>query len=598
MIQNNDIVLLQEMRLRILEKDLDGKCLVIDCNKLSMPFIAEVPDDAPVIQFAVYQKRLTPNEQKKAQERFNVISPLLPYMHPGKGRSKRIKKIADKLGVTPQTVRRHICTYLAYQSVSYLADKQKKAKRLSADELNYRWALNKFFYTSRQHTLKTAYALMLKERYCDDIGQLSSTYPSFMQFRYYYRKTKSDKRFYIAREGIKNYQKKHRPLTGGSIREYAGGVGLYMTDSTTCDIYLVDDAGNLAGRPILTATVDAYSGLCVGYALTWEGGIYALRSMMQNIVCDKKDYCERFGISIESDEWPVHSLGGRMMTDMGREFVSDAFSQISELGVQITNIQPYRPDLKGNIERFFHSIQSLYKPHLKGRGVIEPDYQERGAHDYRQDACLSMADFEKIIIRCIIYYNTKRIIKSFHFSKEMMESGIKPYANEIWLWSCKQGYANLIDVSSEILSLILLPRTIGKFSRVGLKVNGMRYAHKNYTQKFLTANSEVKVAYDPEHAESVWLIEESGDYVKFDLIGKENVGMSVSAASVLQSQRKQYLQKFEADNLQAEIGLIAEIETIAKNKRPSSENGIKEIKQTKKRQKVRARLTQMEEQDD
>ena len=37
------------------------------------------------------------------------------------------------------------------------------------------------------------------------------------------------------------------------------------TDSRTgIPIYLVNDAGSLVGRPILTACVDAYSGLCCG----------------------------------------------------------------------------------------------------------------------------------------------------------------------------------------------------------------------------------------------------------------------------------------------------------------------------------------------
>ena len=57
--------------------------------------------------------------------------------------------------------------------------------------------------------------------------------------------------------------------------------------------------------------------------------------------------------------------------------------------------------IKGAVEKFFDLIQTSFKAHLKGKGVIEPDYQERGAHDYRKDACLTMQDFEKIIIHCI-----------------------------------------------------------------------------------------------------------------------------------------------------------------------------------------------------
>ena len=52
-----------------------------------------------------------------------------------------------------------------------------------------------------------------------------------------------------------------------------------MLDATICDIYLVNDEGNIIGRPILTACIDAYSSLCMGYSLTWEGGIYSLKNL-------------------------------------------------------------------------------------------------------------------------------------------------------------------------------------------------------------------------------------------------------------------------------------------------------------------------------
>lgn len=48
-----------------------------------------------------------------------------------------------------------------------------------------------------------------------------------------------------------------------------------MLDGTVCDIYLVDDAGHLVGRPILLACVDAYTSFCYGYSLLWEGGVYS-----------------------------------------------------------------------------------------------------------------------------------------------------------------------------------------------------------------------------------------------------------------------------------------------------------------------------------
>ena len=71
-----------------------------------------------------------------------------------------------------------------------------------------------------------------------------------------------------------------------------------MLDATVCDIYLVNEAGKLVGRPILTACVDAYSGLCCGYSLSWEGGVYSLRNLMATVIADKVELCRRHGILI------------------------------------------------------------------------------------------------------------------------------------------------------------------------------------------------------------------------------------------------------------------------------------------------------------
>ena len=109
---------------------------------------------------------------------------------------------------------------------------------------------------------------MLKERYCNASGVLTESYPSFYQFRYYYRKTKNMQNFYISRNGKSNYQRNDRPCIGEGIQEFAPYIGVGMLDATVCDIYLINDSGELIGRPILTVCVDAHSSLCCGYMLS------------------------------------------------------------------------------------------------------------------------------------------------------------------------------------------------------------------------------------------------------------------------------------------------------------------------------------------
>ena len=167
-------------------------------------------------------------------------------------------------GLSKQTVRSYLCLYLAYMDATALAPRHREDDQaLTQDEKNIRWALNKFFYTTKKQSLMTAYTMMLKKKYCDALGVLAEEYPSYYQFRYFYRKSRNLQNFYISRDGLKNYQRNNRPLTGEGVQEFAPAVGMGMLDATVCDIYLVNDTGSLVGRPILTACVDAYSSLCL-----------------------------------------------------------------------------------------------------------------------------------------------------------------------------------------------------------------------------------------------------------------------------------------------------------------------------------------------
>lgn len=108
---------------------------------------------------------------------------------------------------------------------------------------------------------------------------------------------------------------------------------------------MINEAGQLVGRPTITVCVDAYSGLCCGYSLGWEGGNFALRNLMQNIISDKVAYCRGFGIEISEADWNCKGcLPGKFITDKGSEYASENFSQLTELGIVIENLQAYRAE--------------------------------------------------------------------------------------------------------------------------------------------------------------------------------------------------------------------------------------------------------------
>ena len=315
----------------------------------------------------------------------------------------------------------------------------------------------------------------------------------------------------------------------------------------------------------------------MGYTLTWEGGVYSIKALTASLLCDKVEHCLKHGIVIEKDEWDISVLPGTMVTDKGSEYVSENFEQMTELGITLIDLPSYRPELKGVIEKFFDLIQNSFKPYLKGKGVIEPDFQLRGARDYRRDACLTMEDFEAVLIRCILFYNNSRIIENYPFTEEMIAAGIKPYARDIWNYGRTQSAADLIDVSYNDVMMTLLPRTTGKYTRYGLKVNKLRYHCEGNTENYLSGG-EVIVAYNPDDVSAVWFLEK-GEYTRFDLIESRFEGKSLSEVEDMKALQRQIVKNEVQENLQAKIDLAQHIQTITGRR---SSDGMTEIKDTTK----------------
>ena len=224
--------------------------LLIDCIKKTMPKwygldeISEYevcPEGELGKETGREEERdLKPREKSMAHQRFTVVAGILPFLDDDKMRATVIRKVAGMHGISVQTVRKYLCQYLVYQSISALIPKERAVpeRGLTKDEKNFRWALNKFYFTRHKNSLKTAYTYMLKEKYCDGEGKLTPEYPTYNQFRYFYSKYKTMQNALISRNGIKDYQRNHRPLLGDGVQEFAQNVGVGMVDATICAYHI------------------------------------------------------------------------------------------------------------------------------------------------------------------------------------------------------------------------------------------------------------------------------------------------------------------------------------------------------------------------
>src|SRR5690625_904049 len=78
---------------------------------------------------------------------------------------------------------------------------------------------------------------------------------------------------------------------------------------------------------------------------------------------------------------------------------------VDNLGIYIHNRPPYRADAKGIIEQAFEQLKLKIKPFADGFVKDGKTTIERGNEDHRLKANLTIDEFTKIVIKCILFHN-------------------------------------------------------------------------------------------------------------------------------------------------------------------------------------------------
>lgn len=459
---------------------------------------------------------------KAERERMELIQPLLDDERCISDRSHRsnvARATAEEQGTTSKRILR---LYYQYLATSVLIRKKEMKNETGYEEI-FKWAINTFYFSAKKKSLKDAYDLMLLQRFSTQEGKLMDEYPSFSAFKhFYYRKqfNQSSQKI-IAREGLTNFQRTARPLFGTAMA-WKSRIGAYQMDATTADIYLVSrlDRSKVVGRPYVYLAVDTATQMIAGLYVGFDAGEEAVMACLANAAMDKVAYCKRFDVDIDPMDWPCAGLPGEVITDQGRDFTSSRMQELClRYGMTYETLPPFRPDEKGLVEKMFDLIQNRYKPILRGRGIIEEDAQERWAVDYRQQAALDLAQFTEVIIHCIIFLNSRRVLDNYQMSQEMREQGVSPTAAGLWRYYVGAGKVSLMEIEDSEVYYMTLPRTNGKLTRRGIAYNHFLYINREFMsseqgQRYF--GQEITFAYDEQSMSSIYLLLD-GIYIPFDL---------------------------------------------------------------------------------
>ena len=493
-------------------------------------------------------------EKTKAQlDRLELITPLLCNEKCITSRAIRLemaKKIANAHHTTSKRILRLYFRYLATGTLFA----KKPDRPLSRNE-TYDWAIRTFYYSSKRLSLRAAYEMMLVERFTEANGKLSADAPSWSGFQHYFYKHGYHKKpqKIIAREGLSHYQRNYRQLHG-SASDWRSQLGCFQMDATIADIYLVSrlDRSSVIGRPNIYLAVDTATQLIAGIYVGMEAGEGAVMACLANAASDKVNFCKKYGIALDPVQWPSCGVPDEIITDQGREFTGERMNEFcTRYGTELQVLPPFRPDRKGIVEKTFDLLQSRYKPLLRGKGVIEPDAQERWATDYRSQAVLNLDEFTAIVLHCVIYLNSGRCLSD----------GKTPAQR--WLHSEKK----LLETDPEEIYRIGLQRTTAKMTRKGIRFNNMYYIPQN--EALLISNGDnCTIAYDTRDISRIHVIK-AGAYHLCKISGTLQKGICQVEWDTEKCRQREVGKAAQKQQITAEVKLTCELQgVIAKaNKR-------------------------------
>ncbi len=468
-----------------------------------------------------------------------------------------------------------------------------------ADRKVFRIAIAKFYNNRKGNFLTTAYELMLKEYYTDEIvlderGARKSILippgkrPTIVQFRYWYdREHKRDiKKTVSSRRGSRAFALQHRAITGTSKQETIGPGSRYQIDATIADVYLVSKYNRnwIIGRPVVYIVIDVFSRMITGVYVGLEGPSW-LGAMMAlvNAATDKVKYCAEYGIEITEEQWLAHHIPDVVLTDRGTEFTGKSVdTSINNLGIKIEHTPPYRGDRKGIVERNFKTIHGKVKPFLPG--YVDVDFMKRGGKDYRLDSKLDLYEFTQAIIYLILEHNNNHYLDDYQRDTEMIVDDVETIPNELWQWGISNRSGRLRTFPEDIVKLNLMPSGRATITAKGIKFKKLHYTcEKAKTEQWferarsgtLDKNQKyLDISYDPRKSEYIYIRSSDGkDYEKCSIIDFEDryIGKNWSDIEYLLAHEQLQKQKYKGKETQTKVDLMAEFENIVEQATASTD---------------------------
>ena len=209
----------------------------------------------------------------------------------------------------------------------------------------------------------------------------------------------------------------------------------------------------------------------------------------------------------------------RIRCDRGPEFKAKETRRIcNALKIPKELVPGASGSLKGDVEQFFHQIQSDLAHFLKKHGLIEKDYFCK----HKTEAVLNILDITKMCILYVIYYNS-RVMESFESDIEMEEAKVRLSPIGLWNYGIdKFGGPRLIKNKKQYLDTLLLQGK-ANITNSGIHFKDLIFyseGNKELVERMFKTQRRKDptiILYDPNTISYVKYITDSGETIKIPL---------------------------------------------------------------------------------
>ncbi len=174
---------------------------------------------------------------------------------------------------------------------------------------------------------------------------------------------------------------------------------VWQADHTRADVLVVDQFGQLLGRPWLTIVIDTYSRCVMGFHLGFDAPSAWVVCLALRHAILPKQYSSAYELQ---GNWGTYGLPQYLYTDKGKDFRSQHLQQVaSEL--KIVPCLRRKPSDGGIVERPFGTFNTQFFSTLPG--YVSGNVETRSPVA-ETEACLTLMQLEQLLVRYLVdHYN-------------------------------------------------------------------------------------------------------------------------------------------------------------------------------------------------